>query len=179
MIGGANSAGQGAMMFSSFAARVTMVIRGSSLAMKMSQYLVEQVQEQDNIEVLLNCEVVEVGGETSVEQVRLRDGQSGEEEVRDANAVFFFVGAVPHSAFISELVRTNDRGFIYTGPDIFAGEVKPESWNVERDPFLLETSVPGIFAAGDVRHGALHRVASAVGQGSVVISMVHKYLESV
>lgn len=179
VIGGANSAGQGAMMFARFAAKVTMVVRGPSLEAKMSQYLVDQINGQDNIEVLLNTRVVEVSGEHGVEHIELEDTAAGEKRTLDASAIFIFVGAVPHSSFVADLVRTNERGFVYTGQDIFLGDERPESWSIERDPFLLETSVPGIFAAGDVRHGAVRRVASAVGQGSVVVSMIHKYLDTV
>ena len=179
VIGGANSAGQAAMMFARFAKTVTMVVRGSSLEAKMSQYLVDQIHGQDNIDVLLNTQVREVAGDERVETIRLLDTSKDEETDRSAYAVFVFVGAVPHSDVIAGIVRVNDKGFVYTGPDIFLGGEKPESWNIERDPFLLETSIPGIFAAGDVRHGVVRRVASAVGQGSVAISMVHKYLETV
>ncbi len=179
VIGGANSAGQGAMMFARFAAKVTMIVRGPSLEAKMSQYLVDQIGNQPNIEVLLNTRVVEVSGEQGVEHITLENTERGEQEVRDASALFIFVGAVPHSSYVADLVRTNEQGFVYTGFDIFVGDEKPETWTIERDPFLLETSVPGIFAAGDVRHGVVRRVASAVGQGSVVVSMIHKYLETV
>lgn len=179
VIGGANSAGQGAMMFSKFAATVTMIVRGPSLEAKMSQYLVEQIAGTDNIEVILHSRVTEVTGENGVEHIRLLNRGTGEETVHDASALFVFVGAVPHSSFVAHLVRTNDKGFIYTGADISTGGARPGTWNVDRDPFLLETSVPGIFAAGDVRHGVVRRVASAVGQGSVVVSMIHKYLDTV
>jgi thioredoxin reductase (NADPH) len=179
VIGGANSAGQGAMMFAKFAAKVTMVVRAPSLGVRMSQYLIDQIESQENIEVVADTEVVEVTGEHLVERIKLRNRSTGEEEERDASALFIFVGAVPHSDFVSDLVLCNEHGFIYTGPDIFLGGEKPATWTVERDPFLLETSVPGIFAAGDVRHGVVRRVASAVGQGSIVVSMVHKYLETV
>ena len=165
VIGGANSAGQAAMMFARFAKTVTMVVRGSSLEAKMSQYLVDQIYGQDNIDVLLNTQVREVAGDERVETIRLLDTSKDEETDRSAYAVFVFVGAVPHSDVIAGIVRVNDKRFVYTGPDIFLGGEKPESWNIERDPFLLETSIPGIFAAGDVRHGVVRRVASAVGPG--------------
>ena len=179
VIGAANSAGQAAMMFSRYAKQVTMVVRGDSIEARMSQYLVDQIRETPNIEVLLHTQVVEVGGTRFVESVRLRDGASGSEVERPAAAIFIFVGAIPHSSFVADLVATTDDGFILTGEDTFVGGKKPAGWTLERDPFLLETTVPGIFAAGDVREGVVRRVASAVGQGSVAISMVHKYLESV
>lgn len=179
VVGAANSAGQAAMMFSRHADGVSLVARGDSLEAKMSQYLVDQIAGTSNIEVLLNTRIAEVGGSNIVETVRVLNTATGIAEDREAAAVFIFVGAVPHSAFVADLVATTDNGFILTGEDIFVGGKRPSSWTVERDPFLLETSVPGVFAAGDVRAGVVRRVASAVGQGSIAISMVHKYLESV
>ena len=179
VVGGANSAGQAAMMFSRFAANVTMIVRGPTLELKMSRYLVDQISAQESIEVLLNVEVVEVTGAERIETIKFRNIERGTEEERDANAIFIFVGAVPHSGFVEGVVARNDRGFILTGPDILADDKTPTTWTVDRDPMLGETSVPGIFAAGDVRHGMVRRVASAVGQGSVAVSEVHKYLESV
>jgi thioredoxin reductase (NADPH) len=178
VVGGANSAGQAAMMFSKHVAGVTMIVRGESLALKMSQYLIEQIGGTANIDVLTGTRVVEVKGDQLVEQIVL-EGPDGEQVERDAQAIFIFVGAVPHSSFVRDVVATGDRGFILTGPDVFVGGERPATWTLERDPFLLETSVPGIFAAGDVRHGVVRRVASAVGQGSIAISMIHKYLETV
>ena len=179
VVGGANSAGQGAMMFARYAAKVTMIVRGDTLEAKMSQYLVDQIRSQPNIEVLLGAEVVEVIGEQRVERIRLKDRTSGEVHERDAAGIFIFVGAVPHSAFLDGVVKRSERGFIYTGPDIYLDGDKPSTWTVDRAPFLLETSVPGVFAAGDVRHGVIRRVASAVGQGSIAVSMIHRYLETV
>ncbi|MDJ0499044.1 MAG: FAD-dependent oxidoreductase [Acidimicrobiia bacterium] len=178
VIGAANSAGQAAIMFSKHAADVTLVARGPSLEAKMSQYLVDQISSTSNIEVLLNTRVVEVGGDSSVEKVKLLNAETGSETERDASAIFVFVGAIPHSSLVEELVATDERGFILTGPDILTMGVRPV-WTLDRDPYVQETSVPGIFAAGDVRAGVVRRVASAVGQGSVAISMIHKYLESV
>ena len=179
VVGGANSAGQGAMMFSRFAESVTMIVRSESLGVRMSQYLIDQIESQDNIEVLVGTQVEEVIGEDRVEAIRLIDRDTGTKSERPASALFIFVGAVPHSGFVSDVVLCNEKGFIYTGPDIFQDGEAPETWTVDRDPYLLETSVPGIFAAGDVRHGVVRRVASAVGQGSVVVSMVHQYLDTV
>jgi len=179
VIGGANSAGQAAMMFSKHVAGVTMIVRGDSLALKMSQYLIEQIEGTENIEVLTNTHVTEVGGSNVVERIVLRNLETDVSEEREAQAIFIFVGAVPHSSFVSDLVATSDRGFILTGRDIFVDGEKPSTWTTDRDPHQLETSVPGIFAAGDVRHGVVRRVASAVGQGSIAISMIHEYLDTV
>lgn len=178
IVGGANSAGQAAMMFSRHASKVTIIVREASLQIGMSQYLIDQIDGRDNIDVMVNTEVVDVIGGDHIEHISLRDKSSGEELQLPASAIFIFVGFVPHSSVVADLVRTDDHGFIYTGMDIFH-EDKPETWNLEREPYMLETSVPGIFAAGDVRHGVVRRVASAVGQGSIAISMVHKYLETV
>lgn len=177
VIGGANSAGQAAMLFSKYASQVTMVVRGESLALKMSAYLIDQIDGTPNIDVVVNTQVVEVEGENSVANIRLKSTKTEEEELREAAAIFIFVGAVPHSDFVIDMVAHNDRGFILTGPDIVLDETT--RWPLERDPYPLETSVPGVFAAGDIRHGAVRRVASAVGTGAITVSMVHKYLETV
>ena len=179
VIGAANSAGQAAMMFSKFASKVTMIVRGPSLALNMSQYLVDQITGRENIDVLVSTRVTEVSGDERIETIKLHNTETDVKEERDAHAIFIFVGAVPHSDFVEGVVARDNDGFILTGPDIFIDGKKPATWNVDRDPMLSETSVPGIFAAGDVRHGVVRRVASAVGQGSVTVSMVHKYLESV
>jgi thioredoxin reductase (NADPH) len=176
VIGGANSAGQAAVMFSKTSSRVTMVVRSSSLAEKMSAYLVEQIGGIENIEVLTSTEVVSVKGEGMVSSIVLRDRETDEVETRNANALFIFVGAIPHSSFLTGTVAMNDHGFIITGADV---RIFTTDWPLERDPYPLETSVPGIFAAGDVRQGAVRRVASAVGEGSVSVSMIHRYLDTV
>jgi thioredoxin reductase (NADPH) len=167
------------MMFSRHVVGVTMVVRGPSLNLKMSQYLIDQIADTDNIEVLTGTQVVQVDGSNVVERITLKNVETGEIEERSAQAIFIFVGAVPHSGFVADLVATSEKGFILTGRDIFVGDKRPQTWTVDRDPFLLETSVPGIFAAGDVREGVIRRVASAVGQGSIAISMIHQYLETV
>lgn len=177
VIGGANSAGQAAMLFSKYASQVTMVVRGDSLELKMSAYLIDQIAAQDNIDVAVGTQVVEVEGENRVERIRLKDLKTEEERVEEAAAIFIFVGAVPHSDFVADLVATNDRGFIYTGPDIALAE--DVVWKLDRDALALETSVPGVFAAGDIRHDAIRRVASAVGTGAMSVSMIHQYLTEV
>jgi thioredoxin reductase (NADPH) len=176
VIGGANSAGQAAVMFSKTSSNVTMVVRSPSLAEKMSAYLVEQIGGIDNIEVLTSAQVVKVEGEGMVSSIVLKNRDSGEVEEREANALFIFVGAIPHSSFLAGTVAMNDHGFIFTGGDV---KSYTNAWHLTRDPYPLETSVPGIFAAGDVRQGAVRRVASAVGEGSVSVSMIHRYLDTV
>lgn len=176
VIGGANSAGQAAVMFSKTSSKVTLVVRAPRLEEKMSQYLVDQIAGIDNIEVLVETRVVEVKGDDTVESIVLERGPDGVREERDASALFIFVGAVPHSSFLEGVVAMNPKGFIYTGDDVTAFT---SNWTLKRDPFALETSVPGIFAAGDVRDGAVRRVASAVGEGSVAVTFVHRYLDTV
>jgi thioredoxin reductase (NADPH) len=176
IIGGANSAGQAAVMFSKTSSTVTMVVRAARLEEKMSQYLVDQIAGIPNIEVLTSMRVAEVVGSDRVEGIVLEHVDTGEMETRDASAIFIFVGAVPHSSFLEGTVAMNERGFIYTGRDVLAFT---ETWHLDRDPLPLETSVPGIFAAGDVREGAVRRVASAVGEGSIAVSFVHRYLDTV
>jgi thioredoxin reductase (NADPH) len=179
VVGGANSAGQAAMMFSKYCRKVSLIARGPSLEAKMSQYLIEQIAATPNIEVLLNTQVREVLGDQRVAGARLLDTETGEEADREVSGIFIFVGAVPHSDAVADVVERNDRGFIMTGADLAGGGGRPPGWAPNRDPYPMETSIPGIFAAGDVRHGVIRRVASAVGQGSVVVSMVHQYLETV
>ncbi len=179
VVGGANSAGQGAMLFSRFTPSVTLVARAASLESGMSQYLVDQIRQEESIEVRVSTDIVAVDGSDRLESVTLRHVPTGEEETQEAAAVFLFVGAVPHSEFVAGVVVRDEQGFIITGPDLLVDGALPPDWPLERQPFLLETSVPGIFAAGDVRHGSVRRVASAVGQGSVAISSIHRYLETV
>lgn len=179
VVGGANSAGQGAMFFSRFAAQVTMVVRGSSLEAGMSQYLVEQIRATPNINLRLRAEVAAVRGARSLDEVDIFDAAAGETETLQAPALFLFIGASPHSEAVAGVVERNSAGFILTGTDLLREGKRPHGWALPRDPFLLETSVPGIFAAGDVRQGAVRRVSSAVGEGAVAVGLVHQYLREV
>ena len=179
VVGGANSAGQAAMMLSKYAGLVTVLVRGASIEAGMSQYLVDQINATPNIRVRLSSEVVEAGGSGRLEQLVVRDRVSGETEKVEASGLFIFIGAVPHSDFIDGVVMRNPQGFVLTGPELRVEGEWPDSWPLERDPFPMETSVPGIFAAGDVRAGVVRRVASAVGQGAIAVSLVHTYLATV
>ena len=179
VVGGANSAGQGAMFFARYASQVTMLVRGSSLSNSMSQYLIDQIDTQDNIEVFVNTEVEEVFGKNQLESIRISDKETGEVKTIPAAALFIFIGAVPHSELVEGVVATNRAGFILTGPDLTSLNKKTRLWKLHRDPYLLETSVPGIFAVGDIRQSAVRRVASAVGEGAISVSFVHQYLKTV
>jgi thioredoxin reductase (NADPH) len=179
VVGGANSAGQAAMFFSRYASQVNMLVRSSSLSKGMSQYLVDQISATENIEVLLNTELHSVLGEQRLEGVQISNRETGKTSQLDMAAVFIFIGAVPHTELLSGLVACNHAGFVLTGPDLIKDGQRPKNWTLQRDPYLLETSVPGIFAAGDVRQGAVRRVASAVGEGAIAVSLVHQYLKTV
>ena len=178
VVGGANSAGQGAIFLSQYAAQVTMLVR-SSLAKSMSRYLIEQIEGRDNIDVQLESEVVEVHGDDRLEEISIRNRISGETRRESTPAIFVFIGAIPHTNMLKEQITLSSAGFVLTGPDLSADGTPSAKWKLKRDPYLMETNVPGIFAAGDVRHGVIRRVASAVGQGSTAISFVHEYLKTV
>ena len=179
VVGGANSAGQGAMFFSRFAEKVTILVRGSSLEKGMSQYLVDQINDTPNIEVLVRTVVTAVQGNQGLSSITIKNTQTDEEETVPAAAMFVFIGAMPHTDMVAKVVACNRAGFILTGADLMTDGRPPAGWTLRRDPYLLETSVPGIFAAGDVRQNAVRRVASAVGQGANVVSFVHQYLRTV
>ena len=179
IVGGANSAGQAALSFARYARQVTMLVRGDSLTEGMSMYLVDRINDTANIEVLTGAAVVAAHGTGRLEAVDVAFGTGRDLRRMEAEAMFIFIGATPRSEVAASLVERDPGGFVLTGPDLRAGGKLPPSWPLERDPFLLETSVPGIFAAGDLRHGSSKRVAAAVGEGSSAVGMVHKYLETV
>jgi len=180
MIGGGNSAGQSAIFFSKYARKVTLLVRGNSISKGMSKYLINQINETKNIEVWINCEITEVKGENRLEEIVVNDIKTGEKRTLPTSSLFVFIGAQPHTNWLAGVVERDKNGFILTGPDLIRfGDHKnshPRGWTLERDPFLLETNIPGVFAAGDVRLGSIKRVASGVGEGSIAIQFVHQYL---
>ncbi len=179
IIGGANSAGQAAMYFSKYASQVTILVRGESLTKSMSQYLIDQINETPNIKVMVHSSVTEAKGETSLEAISIANSQTGETQVVPATSLFIFIGAVPRTDWLEGILERDNRGFLLTGQDLKPNGTRPKGWTLERDPFLLESNIPGIFAVGDVRHNSIKRVASGVGEGSICVQFVHQYLSKV
>jgi len=179
IVGGANSAGQAALHFSRYARRVVLLVRGSSLEASMSRYLIDEIARTPNIAVECQTQVVEVHGEERLEAVSVDCGRGGTRERIAARALFVFIGAQPRTEWLEGLVDRDARGFILTGADLLRDGKPSRNWPLERDPGMLETSLPGVFAVGDVRHGSVKRVASGVGEGSVAIQLVHQYLSKV
>ncbi len=179
VVGGANSAGQAAMNFAKYAERVVMVVRGSSLDSTMSQYLIDQIKQKPNIQVWAHASVTEAHGDTHLEEISVLCSDTNKLERAPASSMFIFIGALPRTDWLAHLVERDERGFLLTGPDLIRDGQRPKGWTLERDPFLLETNIPGIFAVGDVRHGSVKRVASGVGEGSVAVQFIHQYLSKV
>jgi thioredoxin reductase (NADPH) len=179
VVGGANSAGQAAMNFARYAERVVLLIRGDGLSATMSQYLIDQIERTPNVQIWTRASVAAVHGETRLEEISVLCSDTNKVERVPATSVFIFIGALPRTDWLAGLVERDDRGFILTGPDVIRDGQRPKGWALDRDPFLLETNVPGIFAVGDVRHGSVKRVASGVGEGSVAVQFIHQYLSKV
>jgi thioredoxin reductase (NADPH) len=179
VVGGANSAGQAAMFFSKYARQVVMLVRGNSLAAGMSQYLIEQIKQTPNIHVELNSQVTEVLGGERLEELAILCSTSGETQRVPAASLFIFIGAAPATEWLHGAVERDEKGFILTGPDLIKGGKPPQGWTPDREPWLLEASVPGVFVAGDVRCRSIKRVASGVGEGANAVQFVHQYLGAV
>ncbi len=179
VIGGANSAGQAALNFATYAEKVVMLVRGDSLSATMSRYLVDQIEKTPNIQVWAHAEVIEVHGDTHLEQISVRCTDTNTTEKVPTTAMFIYIGAMPRTDWLNGTVIRDDRGFIKAGPDLLKDGKPPAGWNVDRQPFLLESSVPGVFVVGDVRHGSIKRVASAVGEGAIAVQFVHRYMAKV
>jgi len=179
VVGGANSAGQAAMNFARYADRVVILVRGDSLASTMSQYLIDQIQQTPNIHLWAHASVVGVHGNEHLEEISVLCSDTNKLERVPASSMFIFIGAVPRTEWLAGMVERDERGFILTGPDLIRDGQRPKGWTPDRDPYLLETNVPGLFAVGDVRHGSVKRVASGVGEGSVAVQFIHQYLSKV
>jgi len=176
IVGGANSAGQAAMYFSRFARQVTMLVRGNSLSETMSQYLEDQIGATKNIEVKLNSSVIDVKGVDRCEQITIRNSKTGSTETVPASALLIYAGAVPRTDWLAGMVERDAQGYLISGQHLMLDGKRPSGWTVDRDPFYLETSVPGIFVAGDVRHRSAKGVTSGVGEGAMAVKLVHQYL---
>jgi len=178
VVGGANSAGQAAVYFSRYASRVHILIRGAELRRSMSQYLVDQIDAIEQICVHPFTQVCRGEGHKHLERLTLLDTRTGQTRTVDTSWLFIFIGAEPRTEWLDGVLSRDPRGFVLTGPDLLADGRRPPGWALPRDPYHLECSVPGVFAAGDVRADSLKRVASAVGEGAMAISLVHRYLEA-
>jgi thioredoxin reductase (NADPH) len=179
IVGAGNSAGQGALFFSRYARRVTMLVRGTSLAQSMSRYLVDRIAATTNIDVVTTAEVAAVCGTGRLERIVVHSAPGGEKREVEAAAMFIFIGARPRTEWLSGLLELDEKGYVLTGRELSVAGRRPRGWTLDRDPFQFETSVPGIFAAGDARAGSSKRVAAAVGEGSGTVGLVHTYLETV
>ncbi len=178
VVGGGNSAGQAAVYLSRFANNVGILCRGTGLASTMSQYLVNQINDTKNILVRSCSTVVGVSGQGNLKSITVRDTNTGHEDTLPASALFIFIGAEPHTEWCANVLQRDDHGFILTGPDLMGDGKRPEGWPLQREPYFLESSLPGIFVAGDVRQQSIKRVASAVGEGAMAVAFIHKYLAS-
>jgi thioredoxin reductase (NADPH) len=178
IVGGGNSAGQAAVYLAEFARSVTLLVRRARLTAPMSRYLIDRLEEIPNVHVRTSVKVLEALGDERLEAVRVRDSASGEEETLPAYALFVFVGATARTDWLDGVVERGRNGYVLTGPDVMRGGERPRGWTERRDPFLLEASAPGIFAAGDIRHRSVKRIASAVGEGSMAVQFVHGHLAS-
>ena len=177
VVGGANSAGQAALHFAQRSRSVTMLVRGPSLVASMSSYLIAQIEATPNIHVRTGTTVIEAQGTDHLEGLTLLDATTGEKESVDTQWLFIFIGAAPGTDWLNDSVRRDDHGFVFAGPDLLVDGQRPRGWTLDRDPYHLETSIPGVFVAGDVRADSVKRVASAVGEGAMAVMLVHRYLE--
>jgi thioredoxin reductase (NADPH) len=177
LVGGANSAGQAAVYFARHARSVTMLVRGPDLTTSMSHYLIQQIAGIPTISVRTCTEVVAADGNTHLQRLTLRDNATGAAETVDAQWLFVLIGAAPRTDWLDGVLARDDRGFVVAGPDLVVDGRRPPGWALDRDPYHLETSLPGVFVAGDVRAESVKRVASAVGEGAMAVTLVHRYLE--
>jgi thioredoxin reductase (NADPH) len=178
IIGAGNSAGQAALYLSKYANLVNILVRGDSLEKTMSQYLIDQIKETSNIKIKIQTQVTKVLGREKLEALTIMNSATDVVETLLADALFIFIGATPRTEWLQDTVERDERGFILTGADLIHDGKPPRGWKLDREPFLLETNIPGIFAVGDVRYQSVKRVASAVGEGSIAVQFVHRYLAS-
>jgi thioredoxin reductase (NADPH) len=179
VVGGANSAGQATVHLARHAEQVTLLVRGGSLTEGTSTYLMQELERAGNVAVRLRTEITEVHGAGRLEALTIRDRDTHATEPLAAAALFIMIGAEPHTDWLAASVERDDRGFLLTGRDLLRDGQPPPGWPLDRAPLLLETSLPGVFAAGDIRHGSVKRVASTVGEGVTAIQLVHTYLSDV
>lgn len=177
VVGGGNSSGQATLHFSRYAASVKLVVRGDSLKSTLSQYLVERITSSPKIKVLLRTEVVALDGDGVLKRITLRDNSTGREWTENTSWLFLCLGGVPHTQWAAEVgIQRDEGGYLMTGPDLVADGQRPDRWTLDRQPYYLETNIPGVFAAGDVRHNSIKRCASAVGEGAMAVGLIHRYL---
>jgi thioredoxin reductase (NADPH) len=179
IIGGANSAGQAALNFAQYAEKVVMLVRGDSLSATMSRYLIDQIEKTPNVQVWAHASTVEVHGDTHLEEISVQCSDTDTVERVAASAMFIYIGALPRTDWLEGSVARDDRGFVLAGPDLVKDGKLPAAWSLDRDPYLLESSMPGVFVVGDVRHGSIKRVASAVGEGAIAVQFIHRYMAKV
>jgi thioredoxin reductase (NADPH) len=179
VVGGANSAGQSALNFAQYAEKVVMLVRGESLSATMSRYLIDQIERTPNIQLWTHASVIEAHGETHLEEVSVQCSDTNTVERVPASAMFIYIGALPQTDWLQNMLERDELGFILAGPYLPKDGKRPEGWTLDREPFLFESNVPGVFVVGDVRHGSIKRVASAVGEGAVAVQLVHRYMAKV
>ena len=179
IVGGANSAGQAALNFAQYAARVVILIRGESLSATMSRYLIDQIENTPNVQLWTHASAIEAHGKTHLEEISVLCSDTNTVERVPASAMFIYIGALPRTDWLEGTVIRDERGFVLAGPDLLNSGKRPPEWKLDRDPFLLESSMPGVFVVGDVRHGSVKRVASAVGEGAIAVQFIHRYMAKV
>jgi thioredoxin reductase (NADPH) len=177
VVGGGNSAGQAAVFLSQLATHVNVLVRGPGLAESMSRYLIQRIEGTPNVTLRTRTEIAELDGDDRLQQVRWRQVDTGASELRPIRSVFSMTGADPNTAWLEGCVAMDEKGFVKTGADLRGEEIVPERWPLARRPYLMETSIPGVFAVGDVRASSVKRVASAVGEGSICVQLIHRALQ--